>query len=384
VSVPAQRLSASQAYRMSVDSCVFEQAHDTPLDADAWYDGSSAGGSVSHDAATSTHQVNVNTASGARGLLRSHARLKAAVGKSRSTTIVGHVSAAVSAQAKRWGLFDDNNGHFFELDGEELRAVLRSNVTGVVVDTPVALPNWRDAAGTVKNTSVDCTKTHVWEIREVWPAGDVAFFVDGEQRCVISAKGVGIGPASRTSRLPVSIECVNTGVTLSGSFRVVATKVDVEQRARADRAGSRSVANAAVGTSDTALLAIRTIATLGGVLTLGEVLADLLTATCSAVATLKVFVSTAEAPLTVTGGAWASASTPSIAEVNVTPASFSGGEALEFVVDDDGLSISDLSEAVRALRIRGDGTTQDTIVVALAAATGTVSARVALTWKEIR
>src|SRR4051812_48915101 len=93
MSIPANRLTATQAYRLSLESVVFEASHDTALDAGQWYDGSTGGGSISHDAALSAHVVNVSSANGARGLLRSHARPKAATGKSISTVIVGHVSS---------------------------------------------------------------------------------------------------------------------------------------------------------------------------------------------------------------------------------------------------------------------------------------------------
>jgi hypothetical protein len=373
VTVSPARLTASSAYRVATEAVAFEQSHDTPLDALHWYDGSTGGGSVSHVAASAALSVGVSTANGARGLLRSHARPKAAVGKSRTVVVIGQSSSeGVTSQRKRWGLFDDNNGHFFELDGESLYAVRRSDVSGSVVDTRVALTSW-----TVP-THINVTLSHVWEIRETWPNGDISFFVDGERRHVISTRGSITGPSARTARLPVTVECLNNASTSTGAFHCIAAKVDVETMPLNGRGFSRSVSATGITTSDTPLLCIRPRTTFGSVANLGELIADMLTATCSAETIFKL-----TRGATITGGTWANHDSASLAEYNATATSFTGGTEQTFVTE-GGLALSELNAAISALRLQGDGTTQDTLVISAAAAASTISARVALSWKEVR
>lgn len=366
------RLSASNAYRASIEAVCFDQSFDTALDTSQWADLSS-GGSLSLSAATSALELTVSTGSGATAKVRSHARPKASVGRSRSVVIVGHVSAAVTSQRKRWGLFDDANGHFFELSGETLYAVRRSNVSGSVVDTQVANAVWNTA-----NSAADATKTHVWEIRETWPSGDISFFVDGQLRHVISTKGQIIGPSGRTARLPVTAECTNLAVTSAGSFKLVAATVVVEQLPTASRLYSVERNDASVTISDKAILAIKPRATFNGYANLGEIIADTLTATCSADTLFKLILGAS-----ITNGSFNAPSAESIAEVNTTMTAWSGGVELAYVTE-GGLALSELRETIGTLRLRGDGSTVDTLLITAAAASGTVSARCALTWKEVR
>lgn len=367
------RLSASQAYRVSSEVIALEQSFDTALDTDAWYDGSANGGTITRNATTSAITLAVGTANGARARLRSHARPKAAVGRSRTVSIVANVTDLVTSQRKRWGLFDDGNGHFFELDAETLYVVRRSNVSGSVVDTRVPLAQWN------KSTARDPEFTHVWEIRETWPAGDILFFVDGELVHTVSTKSNLVGPAGRTNRLPVTLECENTNSTVAGALEVYSVIVTLEAAPVSVRTFSEGATNAAVPTTDTPLLCLRPAVLFSAAPNLGELLCDIATGICSEETAFRIYVGA-----TVTGGTWAAPNAASIAEVNTTAASFTGGtKALELVVD-AGFSLSDVKEAIRALRLLGDGTTPDTLVIAAAAATGTVDARVALSWKEIR
>lgn len=373
MTVPAARLTASSAYRVAIDAVAFEQAHDTPLDASYWHSATTGGGSVTHVPNTSSLSLSCGAASGDRALLRSHARPKAAVGKSRTTIIVAHASSVgVTNQRKRWGLYDDNDGHFFELNGEDLSVVRRSSATGSAVDYPVPRSLW-----TVK-TQVNVALTHVWEIRETWPNGDISFFVDGELRHVISTKGSVIGPSAKTSRLPVSAECQNTSSASSGSLDVVACKVDVESMPMSGRSFSRTTSATGIGTSDTPILCIRPRTTFASIANRGELILDMLTATCSAETVFKL-----TRGATITGGAWSNHDSASLAEYNATATSFTGGDSQVFVTE-GGLALSELAQAVASLRIQGDGATPDTLVISAASAASTISARVALSWKEVR
>lgn len=381
MSINPARLTASSAYRVTGEVVCFEQGFDTALDTEAWHDGSSGGGALVRNATTSALSVSVGTASAAVARVRSHARPKAAMGRSRTTIIVAS-AAAVTSQRKRFGLFDEGNGYFFELNGETLSVVRRTNVSGSVVDTAIANANWTGSNGA--STYRDPSKTHVWEIREIWPNGDASFFVDGQLVHVLSTKGSVIGPSGRTARLPVTVECENLATTSAGSVELVSATVVIETAPVSVRTFSASAVNATVGTSDTALLCLRPRATFGGAANWGELLCDMLTATCKpSVAgestSFKIIVGA-----TITGGSWTSPDAASIAESNATASSYTGGITAVEIVTDAGLALSEVKEAVRTLRLRGDGTTPDTLVIAAAAESGTADVRMALSWKEIR
>jgi hypothetical protein len=72
---------------------------------------------------------------------------------------------------RRWGIYDDNNGFFFELNGTELCVVIRSMTTGTAVDTRICQTDWNrdhvDGGGDQFNLSrltLDLTKTNVYWI----------------------------------------------------------------------------------------------------------------------------------------------------------------------------------------------------------------------------
>lgn len=48
----------------------------------------------------------------------------------------------VSGNVRRWGMFDDNDGIFFELSGSMINVVLRSSTSGVVVEERFAQTDW--------------------------------------------------------------------------------------------------------------------------------------------------------------------------------------------------------------------------------------------------
>jgi hypothetical protein len=378
MSVPLQRLSASQAYRQSIETPAFEAEHDWPLDSTQWGSITVGGGNVSHSAPLSAHVLAVTTASGDRVVLRSHARPRASANRSRSLTLTLHHAGTGNAQqTKRWGLFDDNNGLFFELDGEQLKVVRRSNITGSVVDTEVLRAQWTAAGKSTGATPRDVSKTHVYEIREVWPNGDAIFLMDGEPVHQIDTDGSVVGPAYRTARLPVSIEIVNDGASAADSVYVHAASVSVDG-VPTGKAFSAQMVDASV-TTEQPLVCIRPAATFGGQANLGEVIADALQVICSDDALIRVTVGG-----TITGGTWsAHPNAASFAEVNDDATSISGGRSVEYLTD-GGLSVSDLASLFQALRIQADGTTLDTLAITAEAITGSISARAALSWKEIR
>jgi hypothetical protein len=127
---------------------------------------------------------------------------------------------------RRWGAFDDNDGLFFELNGTELNVVIRSSVTGSVVESKVARANWNndlaDGNG-LSNYVLDITKVNIWWMDYQWlGAGRVCFGLvepDGSRLTLHTFKNAGQLPLPymRTGTLPLRTENENIANTGSGS-----------------------------------------------------------------------------------------------------------------------------------------------------------------------
>ena len=90
----------------------------------------------------------------------------------------------------RWGIFDENNGAFFEVNGSDISCVVRSNTTGSVVDTSVSRSSWNedklDGTGP-SGITLDLTKQQLPFIEYEWyGAGQVKYYflIDGHRRLV--------------------------------------------------------------------------------------------------------------------------------------------------------------------------------------------------------
>lgn len=128
---------------------------------------------------------------------------------------------------RRWGYFDDENGAFFELEGTTLYVVLRSNVSGTIVDTRISQNQWNinqaDGSDNI-NFSLDVTKANMYWIDLQWHgAGRVRFGVYEPEGTRIPlhvfkfANSTDLYPYMRTAALPLRFEQVNTGTTISTS-----------------------------------------------------------------------------------------------------------------------------------------------------------------------
>ena len=91
-------------------------------------------------------------------------------GTSTTSTILCYMGdSGIENVTRRWGIYDDDNGFFFELDGQTLYAVVRSSTTGSAVNTKIAQSNWNkdqiDGNGGEFNLSgitLDLTKTNAF------------------------------------------------------------------------------------------------------------------------------------------------------------------------------------------------------------------------------
>lgn len=92
-------------------------------------------------------------------------------GKSLQLLMTGILGAPTANAVKRFGLFDDDDGHFIEANATEVRLVRRSSVTGSTVDTPVAQSSWSydpmDGTGP-SGVTLDWTKPQIMFLDQEW------------------------------------------------------------------------------------------------------------------------------------------------------------------------------------------------------------------------
>ena len=133
---------------------------------------------------------------------------------------------------QRVGYFNTNNGIFFENDGTGNYIVLRSYVTGSVVETRVAQANWNmdkfDGTGASSQSShvghgnLDITKSNIFWIDIEWlGVGDVrcGFVVDGlfMPAHIFHNDNINTTTYMTTAILPIRYEIENTGTSASAS-----------------------------------------------------------------------------------------------------------------------------------------------------------------------
>jgi hypothetical protein len=368
MTVPATRVSARGEFRHTTEHEELQASFDDALDVDVLDTSETAGaGAVNHDAATAHLACIVSTGASDRAIVRSHARPRPAAGSWRLTRVCARFVGEVVSQSKRVGIGDDDDGAFFELEGETLYAVRRSSVSGSPVEVPIAAAQWNG-----DTTSVVLTNEHVFEIRDAWPTGDLQFFVDGLLVHTMSVDGSIDAPAWKRSRLPLLLECANAGVTTAGgSLEVSHASIVVGQRAASTSTHTVEARNAAVPTSQTSLVAIQPRSTFGSVDNHGTLSAQRVSVYTDSECLVEVLLGA------TLGGVLADHAAESRAQSSTAPGSITGGRVVAAIPVSGFASIT-IDDEVRRL---ADGT-QQTLTVAATAIAGTATVAAALTWRE--
>lgn len=146
-------------------------------------------------------------------------------GKSLLTMNTFTFSSPKENLRQRVGYFTETNGIYLEVDGTETYIVLRSNVTGTVVDTRIPQSSWNvdrlDRTG-YSDIKLDMTKSHIF-----W--SDVEWLGVGSVRCGFVINGQFViahifhhannitGTYMTTASLSCRYEITNTGATSSAS-----------------------------------------------------------------------------------------------------------------------------------------------------------------------
>ena len=225
-------------------------------------------GTSTHDADASTMDLDVTTASGDEVVRETYKVFPYQPGKSLLSMNTFVFNEAKTGLRQRVGYFGVENGVYLEQDESTVYLVMRSNVTGTVVNTRIAQSNWNgdtfDGNGASQIT-IDLTKSQIlWQDFEWLGVGSVrcGFVVDGQLIVAHTFHNANINDSvyMTTAILPIRYEITNTAVTASASkLKQICSTVVSEggYQAKAAKNCARMTSSTTVGTAFEPLVTIR-------------------------------------------------------------------------------------------------------------------------------
>ena len=185
----------------------------------------------SKDRASMTLAVSANTAG--RGVWQTRQRFNYQPGKSQLVMLTAVPPGMHSGITARIGIFDDNNGLFFEIGVNGLRVCRRTKTSGTVVDNYVDSDNFlTDALGGASSSGVnfDYTKSQIFVIDfESLQVGSVRFgvVVNGLMIYAHQMNHANILDAAyfSTPNLPLRYELVNSGTGAAATLEAICSTV---------------------------------------------------------------------------------------------------------------------------------------------------------------
>lgn len=214
-------LDAFGRLRVSTPESLFDSGFEYDLQPLIWNSSITGAATITHDSNRVSAKLSTTTASGDEVIYQTRQYFKYHPGKSQFILFSGNIGGAQTNSRKRVGQFDANNGVYFEVDGLTAYVVIRSRVSGSVVNTRIAQADWNldklDGTG-ASGVTLDITKQNLLFIDYQWlGSGRIRFgailggsvvYTHEENHSNISTT-----PYSRTGTLPLRAEVTNTGIT---------------------------------------------------------------------------------------------------------------------------------------------------------------------------
>lgn len=358
-------------------------------------DGSNAVGPT--NTSTRLTPITVSTTSGHYAVLQSKQYVRYIPGKGQSIFITGVFSPGTVANLDaRSGYFDSANGQFLKVTNGVATMVNRTSTSGAAVDMEVLQTAWNidtfDGSGP-SGITLDLTKTQILFISAQWlGVGRVVmgFDIDGNLSPAHAFKNANslLTPYTQTFNLPVRMELRNTGASAGGTIQFCC--VSVQSDGGTDVRGYSFSAPATVITKAVTtrrpVLSIRPKATFNSRTNRAHIedLEYLLRATTND-ALYEVVLGG-----TLTGAAFTSANTDSVAEFDTTATAISGGTVLSkgFVISGSGATASvvratpDIRNPLVLSQIDALAATQTAISLVCTSFTGTSNVTSLINWSE--
>jgi hypothetical protein len=361
---------------------------------DVWDERVVGVGTATHNPASSNIVMQVGSTAGSKVIRQTKQVMRYIPGRGATLAFAIRLDAPQVGIRRRFGLFDDNNGVYFEDDGGTYSYVLRSSTSGIVTETRVTRENWNgekfDGNG-YTGVVADPTKQQMISINYEWyGAGIVQFNWLMKNETIPSHTFDNSNTNDKvwcsTPFLPIRVDIENiTGV--AGTHYIYQGSNSLIQEGEPEKLGTLvSIANTIVGTTmadaDTfyPIVSIRLKSTqLSAVM----ILRSLQAATNDNTNVYWKLIENA----TNTGGTWANHPDPnSFMQYNITESETTGGTTLlnGFVVGGGAALINIDDKAALQLGRSGIGTISDTYTLACASPNANKKALAVLNWIEQR
>jgi hypothetical protein len=146
---------------------------------DVWDESVVGVGTATHDSNSSNVVMEVGSTAGSKVVRQTKNVMRYIPGRPATLAFAVRLDTPQVGIRRRFGLFDENDGAYFEDDGGTYSYVLRSSVSGITTETRVTRENWNgekfDGNG-YTGVTADATKQQMISINYEWyGAGGVTF-----------------------------------------------------------------------------------------------------------------------------------------------------------------------------------------------------------------
>jgi len=188
------------------------------LETDVWETNTASGGTATFEANTSSVQMAVTSSINSECIRQTLHVQRYIPGRPSSIAFAVRLQTPVVGIRRRFGLFDGNNGFFFEDDGGTYACVIVSDASGVTVYNRVTRTNWNgdklDGTGT-SGITADPVAIQLIDVEYEWyGAGQVVFryIINGNPITIhtFSSANLQSIPWCKTPFLPIRMEIKNT------------------------------------------------------------------------------------------------------------------------------------------------------------------------------
>lgn len=383
--------------RVSNPTTLFDSQYQYGKQDFIWNEALTGTGASTHLPNESAVQLTVS-ASGDKVVRQSKQYVRYQPGKSQLILCTFDMGTATTNTRTRVGYFDGNNGVFLQRSGTDVSLVLRSYVSGQVVDNVVPQASWNVDpifANSSRRDAVDLTKSQIMFIDLEWlGVGTVraGFVIDGQ---FIDAHhwhhaNVNSSTYMTTANLPVRMEHEATGaIGGADSVKQICTTVISEGGFESSTGFTFSGSNGATAigvTTRRPILSVRPKLLLNSIANRAQIIPETLELTASSNASYWELVYN---PTSITGATYA-VTTPATSgmDVDVAGTAITGGTTIAsgFVAAGTGAARltalrSLISRYPLALNIAAD--TADVLSVVCTSLNATSNVCASLNWREI-
>lgn len=380
--------------RVAQPNMIFEDTSVYGLSPIKWETALTGDASIVEAGNTSSVDLHVSTADGDKAIKQTRQYFHYQPGKGHQILFTLKFDAGKPNLRQRAGYFDDNDGIFFELYENDLRVVLRSSVSGSVVDTVVSQENWNQCSFIEGDEHVlDITKCQIFFIDLQWlGVGQVRLGMDMDGKSYECHRFSHANAIEHVymmrPNLPIRYEIENVGsvTTNSEMMTICATVISEGGNTVRDRDGaifSASLGNdtVTVGSTEIPMISIRMKPTFKGKDNRALVypLDINFIVTSNDIIHYKIIQFNELA-----GAVWSDVDSDSCIEVDTSATSRSGGNVLTqgYINQKSSITVDTLGE--RASLVNSiDGNTPSIFTLVCQNMGTNANVATAMTWKEI-